>query len=1182
MMLAVAGHEFRYTARSMTNLVLFIIILGFSFLLTANSGEFMGTAKGGNVYINSPYMITLYLIVLGVFSSFLVPSYLGNAVLKDRDCGFAGILFSTPITEGRFLGGRFLGAFAALILVLAAAPLGMILGNLLLGSDSGTLAPLNVSHYGIVFFGFMVPSMLVVSAFIFSVAAITGRMLYTYIIVIVMIGLYMAASETNAISPLWDPFMHRIFEEYTKFWTAAEMNTQMVRYEGIVLWNRALWVSVAALLYFVAFKRFSFQASERVSRKEQKEARPDPNAGIVQRYRAKALWDRRSFWAQWVALTRFEVVSTLKGLPFLIIMALSAFLVVVFMLDREVFYGVDSYPLTRLMVRSISVANWWALLAVLGFYSGEILHRERGARFHGIIDALPVSNRLVVTSKLTAMFMLMNVTLILGVSIAVGYQIYDGNVTVEWGLYLERIFFNFALPYMCLAVLACFFQVLAPNRLIGMVMMGLFIAFSIGMNDLLGSEHPLLKYGLGGFHTPYSDMNGAGRFREAGYWLRLYWVAIAGLLLVCTYGLWGRGTLQPLRFRLRTLKTRANALTALPLACVGLISAGYIFYNTNIVNDYYTSSESEQWRADYEKQFRQYEGLPMPRVMDVAVEVDLFPHQGRVEMRGTYLLRNKTDQDLQTVHLMFRPELILGKVALDGGLEVPRDKANYLIFEMEEPFLPGEERTLTFETTRYYTGFQHGEPDPTLVGNGTFIDNKLLTPYVGFNTKFLLKDVRDREAYGLEPLPRLPKLEDTAKHTNSVNRPDSDFIGFRATVSTVADQIAVAPGTLKKQWVEGDRRFFSYEAESPMMHFYTILSADYEVVRDHWEDVDIEIYYHEPHAYNVHRMNAAVKDSLENYSQWFSPYQFEVLRILEFPAYRKFAQSFATTIPYSEAIGFVLEVEDEDVDMPYYVTAHEMAHQWWGHQVTAANCQGASMLNESLSQYSALMLMERKFGKNKVHKFLALDLERYLEGRAGESEGELPLARVEKQSYIHYGKGSLIMYALRDYLGMETINRVLQRLIELRAFKSDPYATSADFLRLLREEAGPEHEGMIHDFFEKITLYDLKATAGEVKQRDDGRYDVFLDVSVAKLYADSLGNETAAPFDLPVDIGLFLRDPAEKGFNDDDVIMLKKQRINGDAEKLHFIVDRKPHFVGIDPYHKLIDRNIGDNLLAVQ
>ena len=178
-------------------------------------------------------------------------------------------------------------------------------------------------------------------------------------------------------------------------------------------------------------------------------------------------------------------------------------------------------------------------------------------------------------------------------------------------------------------------------------------------------------------------------------------------------------------------------------------------------------------------------------------------------------------------------------------------------------------------------------------------------------------------------------------------------------------------------------------------------------------------------------MIAATKAGLDYFTAAFGPYQHKQFRIIEFPRYQTFAQSFPNTIPYSEGIGFIARVRDDDpddIDYPYYVTAHELAHQWWGHQVPGANVQGETMLVETLAQYSALMVMKQKYGDAKMRRFLRYELDRYLLGRSGEQKKELPLSRVENQDYIHYRKGSLIMYALADYIGEDNLNRAHPRV----------------------------------------------------------------------------------------------------------------------------------------------------------
>jgi aminopeptidase N len=371
--------------------------------------------------------------------------------------------------------------------------------------------------------------------------------------------------------------------------------------------------------------------------------------------------------------------------------------------------------------------------------------------------------------------------------------------------------------------------------------------------------------------------------------------------------------------------------------------------------------------------------------------------------------------------------------------------------------------------------------------------------------------------------------------------------------------------------------------DAPIQNFYSYLSADYSVKRDKWNDVDIAVYYHSPHVYNVDRMIAGVKDSLEYFSREFSPYQYHQLRILEFPAYASFAQSFPNTIPYSESIGFVAEIDEDDVDYVFYVTAHEVAHQWWAHQVMGANAQGGTVVVETLAQYSALMVMEQKYGPQVMRRFLKYELDNYLRSRGGEQIEELPLMRVENQGYIHYRKGSLVMYALKDYMGEEAVNRALRKLIENHAYKYDPYTTSLDLIGYLREEATTqEQQDLITDLFERIVLFDLKVKDSTVTETEDGRFDVEMTVSAQKFEADGKGIESELPLDLSIDIGAFSSNPDEAKPGEEPELYLQKQRITEPESVIRLTLDEKPAYVGIDPYNKLVDRNSDDNVKAVE
>jgi aminopeptidase N len=500
---------------------------------------------------------------------------------------------------------------------------------------------------------------------------------------------------------------------------------------------------------------------------------------------------------------------------------------------------------------------------------------------------------------------------------------------------------------------------------------------------------------------------------------------------------------------------------------------------------------------------------------------------------------------------------------------------------------PGEKRTLRFDTLLEERGFTNGAPLTRIVANGSFLDNLEISPLIGMDRKPLLRDRAKRRKHGLPAELRMAKLEDESARAHHYLRHDSDWVNADLTVTTDADQMPVAPGYTVSDTTLGARRTLHTRTEAPIHHFFLVQSARYATENATWNDgknapVALAVHYHPGHEHNVKLMLDAMKASLGLFSERFGPFQFKQARILEFPAYANFAQSFANTVPYSEAIGFVQNHTDDDkVDLVTYITAHEIAHQWWAHQVIGADMQGSTMLSESFSQYSAMRVMEQRYGAPMMRRFLKEALDRYLRSRGGEVVEELPLARVENQPYIHYEKGALVMWWAKEALGADAVDRALQRLIEKYGLKPAPYPNTRDFLALLREEAGPGHEQLIADLFEHITLYDMKASAATAKKRADGRYDVEFDVEGRKLYADGKGAETETPLDEDFEIGAFDAEPGKKGYGAKNVLAFERKRLVSGKATVRFVTDRLPTFVGVDPYNKRIDRNSDDNVSAV-
>ena len=409
----------------------------------------------------------------------------------------------------------------------------------------------------------------------------------------------------------------------------------------------------------------------------------------------------------------------------------------------------------------------------------------------------------------------------------------------------------------------------------------------------------------------------------------------------------------------------------------------------------------------------------------------------------------------------------------------------------------------------------------------------------------------------------------------------SDWVDISAIISTTPDQIAIAPGSLVREWQQDGRRYFEYKLDHPSLNFYTFMSARYDVEREEWNGIKLEVYYLKQQPWNVSRMMNAMKKSLAYYIKNFGPYEHKEARIIEFPRVASFAQAFPGTMPYSESVGFIANLNHpDDIDSVFYVVAHEMAHQWWAHQVIGANMEGATVLSETLAQYSSFMVMEKEYGRDLMRKFLMLEMDNYLRSRGQERLKERPLLTVESgQGYIHYAKGGVVLYYMKEMIGEDAVNRALRKVIYQYAYAPPPYPTSYALVDALRDETPPNLQYLIKDLFEDITLFSNRTLEATAAKRADGRYDVTINVEARKFKADATGKETEVPVDDWIDIGAFAKPASGKKYG--DTLYRQRMHITQRNSTFTFTTAQLPEKAGIDPFALLIDRIPDDNVKNV-
>ena len=1190
MLLTVARFEFRYLLRN--PLLWLTAALIMALFIAGMSVDGFDLGNEGGLLKNAAYATLRNHVMVSVLLMFVTTSFVANAVLRDDETGYGPIIRSTGITRFEYVMGRFLGAFAVAAACLLVVPVAALLGSAMPWAPAAQFGPHRLLDYLYGYLLVALPNLFIHGAIFFALATATRSMMATYLGVVFFVSsffVFQTGFAGNTAIAVAEPFAGRALKDAVRYWTVAERNVMLPELTGSLLYNRLLWVAIASLCLTVACAgyRFADQGMSRRDRKRLKLAQPplaDVEGGRAveatslpsPEHGSGAL--RALLWMR----TWFEVRQVVLSPAIVVLMAWGLFTTFYVLVTRDA-AGRPTYPTTLSLIPDIKNAFAQLLLVIAIYYAGELVWRERDRRVHEIVEATPLPNWAYVVPKTLAMAVVLLAIVLINVAAAVLFQLSTGFMEVELRKYLLWYVLPATWDVLLLAALAIFVQAVSPHKTIGWAVMVVFLLWK-QVNTAI--DHDLLNYGASP-GMPLSDMNGAGSFWQGAWTVRMYWGAFAVLLLVAAHLLWRRGTEIRLRPRLAAARRRLRgpAGWVAGAALVVFIGAGALaFYNINILNGYRSPLAGLTRKAELEKKYWRYHDLPQPTVASMTVTIDLYPEELRAVTKGRYLLRNLTPQPITDVHVrLLHDDLELTSAGIAGArLVVDDGEFDYRIFRLDSPMRPREERVMTFETRRWHRGFRNGAPNTRLVENGTFLNKDELTPVIGMSREGTLEDATARRYFGLPERFGRAKLEDlsaTARAADHGGWTMSDI-----TLSTTADQTPIAPGRKVRDVIRGGRRTARFVSEVPIREKFSVQSARYAEKRRRHAGVDLAVYYHPPHPWNVDRMLDALAASLDYYQASFGPYPFDHVRILEYAGYTNFAQAFAGTIPYSETYGFIADFQEpETIDHVTATTAHELAHQWWAHQVTPADMEGSLVLVETLANYSGAMMLTKLRGENEIRRALQYLLDRYLAGRAGYGPaGEPPLVRVEAQHYITYQKGALAMYLLQERLGEERVNRALRNLLQRYGFKGAPYPRSVDLVEALRAEARTtEEQNLITDLFERVILYDLKVTAPTAVRRADGKWDVTVPVEAKKYSVDRRGAETETPLAERIEVGLFTAEPGRDAFDSSNVILMERRPVRSGAQVLRFVTDRRPTHAGIDPYNFYIDRNSRDNVLRV-
>jgi ABC-2 type transport system permease protein len=1176
--------------------MLYIFLFIFTLLVfgATSSDNISIGGSTGNVHKNAPHTIFQFYGIMSILTMLLTTAFMNSAAIRDFENNTQQIIFSTPLSKAGYFFGHWAGAIIAACLPLIGVSIGVLLGTVCSlafdWQDASRFGPIYwMAHLnGLLIF--IIPNTIFCGSIIYGIAALTRNTILSYIASLALLIAYIASGtlirdiKNEQLAALLDPFGIRTADTVLKYWTVDDKNTLVMGLQGLLLTNRLIWMGVGLLILGLCYWRFSF--SEK-SKKGAKETKEEDHLGlaelaalpvVTQRFDSKTT--RTQLWSQY----KTNVKGIVKSTPFVLLSIIGVANLLPSILSSNTAYGLSTFPVTYNMTDTIAGAFYMFVISVMTYFAGTLIWKERDAKVDEIYDALPTLTWTSFVAKYFALATTVFIMLTIAILTCIFGQTIKGYYNYQLDVYAQRIYLIDFVSFLFMLAAFMLIHVLVNNKYIGFFACIMFIIINIFAWQAVHVKSNMVIFGSMPSQI-YTDMARFAPFVAPLSNFALYWSLFSLILGFVTVAFWVRGKETHWKNRLKTFAFNFNQSKGLAFGLIGIWAAcaGWMFYNTKVLNTYKADNEMEMVRVDYEKMYKKYENTKSLSYAALVYNIDIFPEERRLETKGTAVLKNNQKQPIDTLMFSFDGSKISYDLKIDNATAVISDKAHgFTLFKLNQPLAVGDSLTVRFSSTYAAKGFENEVSFTKVVQNGSFFDNSDIMPYLGYQQSQELSDKNKRKKYGLGEPTLMPNLEDNCTDNcmkTYLGGLDS-WVTVETTISTSDDQIAIAPGSLIKDWKEGNRHYFNYKLDHPSWNFYSFMSARYEVSRRKVNGIDIEVYYHKDHAYNVERMSNAIEKALNYYTTNFGPYFHKQCRIIEFPRYGEFAQAFPGTMPYSEGIGFIANLDKPtDIDMVTYVVAHEMGHQYWAHQVAGANMKGGTLLSETFSQYSALMVMEKQYGRDMMRKFLKYETDRYLRSRGGERLKEQPLYKVESsQGYIHYRKGSAVMYYLKEMIGEDKVNASLKAFLEKFRYKNPPFPTSYDVLAEFRKNTPDSLQYIIKDLFEDITLYNNRTTDATYKKLSDGKYEVKIKTESQKFKADELGKETEVPINDYIEIGALAKAETDK---QPKILYRQRVKINQKKNEFTFIVNELPEEAGIDHMFQLIDRMPNDNVKRV-
>lgn len=1174
------------------------------------AGEWDLLIQSGRVARNSPY--TVYYLFM--YYTFWVATIGGALViptlLRDLKSGTAELLYSFPLQSKRYFVGKYLAMMMILIMVMSSVAIGFItlpfISSFLGIHPTTDFVDTPWLHIGHAFLLWVIPACFIYGSIIFAATALTGREGPAYVIIMLAVGLFVIITAIygdgaphSRLVQIIDPLGKVTVEGQIYYWTAQERMENFLLFEGELLQNRLLYIAISALLLIISWIKFDvfklWQLHKNTKRK--KESQLNKNQGVfLQNAKAQPLstslivastysyWLRCSFYLGWQVF-----VNTVRSKALYLSMLT---LILMLMLAGWSYTPVDFegtgklYPKAFIIMPGLMYPSLLFTLIAAAFFSIEICNRENTYRVQQLVDTTPIPTWSVMLSKSIGAILLAialsGIPIITILLIQYGKGFYDSNWTV-----ILHISFLVILPMMLMYIfisIICY-GFLKNKALSQGVAIILCITPAI-FNEVRTIENYMFLWAWP-FPVQLSDFSASSQFFQRDTSFATYWLSLYFSLAVLAYWLWPRGTNTSFKHRLIQINIHRKPISfclLIAFASVFAWSSNHIYSSMIVRNQYQTNDEKHREQADYEKKYAHIRNTPQPKIKTANVSIDLYPKERKAYYVARLELSNKTEESINRLYINYPEFATIKTFSLQENTITPayHDTVHRQV-ALDLPSRLEENDVITLELTLQvaYEGFRNDEYGyhGSIVADGSYFPQSLW-PSLGYDRKKELKSAGLRNQYGLGDRQPLPNSVSNPNITDFSRSDDADFLDSQqVSITTDSDHKAIAPGELTNIDVDtvNQRQTYHYQTQTLSLWDIHLSSGRYQLVKEQWQpnnggpSVDIEIYHHAKHDYNIDKFITAAKQALDSASLLWGEFPYSVVRVVETPKDLSESHVSNNVIFIPEDHGWIHDYrENPEFDWITFQIARDIHRIWW-QQIPVANLQGKSLFEHAIPSLYALNALESQSTHSSSQLFIERISSDYLRDRTTEDKKEKPFTKLADEEYAS-SKSILTLYSIYKLVGDKEFNEVLSHYFKEYKHKTQlPYANVNEVLqKLIKKIENDFVSRQINLLSEQTFHYDFHIEKIQLISTTDNIHKLYIDLSADQFnYQDGLDSKER--YNGMAELWILS--------DDDEQSMLYNSEIkfNQGVAKFSREFDKKPLKAIINPRYSLLEKSPNDN-----